>query len=322
MDSTTSPLIFSLLAFASIFLLFFGIDRILGSQKAAIDSRLDQYASRDGIAAQAEAITAQQEATRGLNKMLNTGGAAKQLAVELQRADLKLTPSEYILVNIASVLIGFLIALFLGRGNIIFGLIGGVIGFYLPRFYLRRLQAQRLAAFNNQLGDMLILLSNSLRSGYSLLQSIETVSKDMPAPMSVEFIRVVREIGLGLTIEEALGHLLQRIQSEDLDMVITAINIQHEVGGNLSEILDTIAETIRERVRIKGQIRALTSQQRLSGNVVSVLPLLLGVFMFVFNPAYLDRMFQQTCGIAMLVTGGITILLGYFAIRKITDIEV
>ena len=317
-----SPILFSILAFLSVFVLFFGLDRVMGSQKADIDSRMDRYANRISQVGESDTIVGQPGVTKGLNRMLASGSAAQRLAIDLQRADLKLTPSEFILINLAAILIGFLVALFLGRNNLLFGILGGLLGFYLPRFYLRRLQSQRLGAFNNQLGDMLILLSNSLRSGYSLLQSIETVSKDMPPPMSVEFVRVVREIGLGLTIEESLAHLLQRIQSEDLDMVITAINIQHEVGGNLSEILDTIAETIRERVRIKGQIRALTASQRMSGNVVSLLPIALGTFLFIFNPSYLSGMFTQTCGIIMLIAGGSTIMMGYFAIRKITDIEV
>ncbi len=317
-----TSIIYSVLAFLSVFAVFYGLERLLSNQKADIESRLDRYATRVSAMGESDAIASQPSVTKGLNQMLASGSAAQRLTVELQRADLKFTPSEFILLNIATILIGFLLALVLGRTNLIFALLGGLVGFYLPRLYIRRLQAQRLAAFNNQLGDMLILLSNSLRSGYSLLQSIETVSKDMPPPMSDEFVRVVREIGLGLTIEEALAHLLLRIQSEDLDMVITAINIQHEVGGNLSEILDTIAETIRERVRIKGQIKALTAQQRLSGNVVAVLPILLGVFLFIFNPTYLSKMFVETCGITMLVTGGFTILVGYIAIRKITNIEV
>ncbi len=317
-----TPIIYSALAFLSVFAIFFGLDRLLNSQKEDIDSRLDRYATRVAAMGEPELIAGSPNVTKGLNRMLASGTTAQRLAVELQRADLKLTPSEFILINIAAVLIGFLIALLLGHNNLIFALLGAVVGFYLPRFYIRRLQSQRLNAFNGQLGDMLILLSNSLRSGYSLLQSIETVSKDMPPPMSTEFVRVVREIGLGLTIEESLAHMLLRIQSEDLEMVITAINIQHEVGGNLSEILDTIAETIRERVRIKGQIRALTAQQRLSGNVVALLPIVLGTFLFVFNPSYLAKMFTETCGIIMLITGGIMIFIGYLAIRRITDIEV
>ncbi|MBI4788167.1 MAG: type II secretion system F family protein [Chloroflexi bacterium] len=313
---------FSLLAFLSIFMLFFGLDRALNSQSNVIESRLDRYASRPaGTAAMIEAVGSQPRMVTGLNRMIAARGSNK-LATDLARADVKLTPSEFILINVAAVLIGFLIALVLTRSNLILALVGGVVGFYMPRFYIRRLQARRLDAFNNQLGDTLILLSNSLRTGYSLLQSMETVSKELPPPISQEFARVVREIGLGLTIEEALAHLLERINSEDLDMAITAINIQHEVGGNLAEILDTIAHTIRERVRIKGQIRALTASQRMSGNVVALLPIAVGVFLTAFNPGYISGMWTDMCGIAMLIFGAITITSGYFAIRKITDIEV
>ena len=116
--------------------------------------------------------------------------------------------------------------------------------------------------------------------------------------------------------------MLERINSEDLDLVITAINIQHEVGGNLAEILDTIAHTIRERVRIKGQIRALTASQRMSGNVISLLPIAVGIFLAMFNPNYVSSLWSETCGIAMMIFGAVTIISGYLAIRKITDIEV
>jgi tight adherence protein B len=313
----------SALAFISIFSVFFGIDRILNSQSRAIGSRLDRYASRPATAAEAAARSEDKPpVVSGLNQMISSRSNSQQLATDLAQADLKLTPSEFILIQIASILIGFLIALFLGRGNLVLGLIGGIVGFYAPRLVVKQLQIRRLNAFNGQLGDTLILLANSLRSGYSLLQSMETVSKELAAPMSVEFSRVVREIGLGLTIQEALQHLLERINSEDLDLVITAINIQHEVGGNLAEILDTIAHTIRERVRIKGQIRALTASQRMSGNVISILPIAVGVFLAIFNPQYVSSLWSETCGIMMLLFGSVTIISGYLAIRKITDIEV
>lgn len=312
----------AVLAFLSVFLLFFGIDRLLSSQTEGIESRLDRYATRTAEAASVAQRAGQSRLTEGLNRAISGRNSSKQLATMLARADLKLTPSEFIVFNIIAVLIGFLIALFLGNSNFVFALLGGVVGFYIPRFYVRRLQGQRLNAFNNQLGDTLVLLANTLRSGYSLLQAMETVARELPPPMSVEFARVVREIGLGLTIEEALAHLLERINSEDLDLVITAINVQHEVGGNLAEILDTISHTIRERVRIKGQIQAMTATQRLSGNVVALLPVALGVFMFIFNPTYLSKMWQELCGIIMLIFGAITITVGYFAIQKITDIEV
>ncbi len=311
----------SLLAFLSIFLLFYGLDRAM-SQPDAISSRLDRYASR--AATQAEGPSAdiyQPRVFRGLNRMI-VAGSSRRILTELARADLKLTPAEYVLSNFAVTLLSFLVALLISRGSLIFALIGGVIGFYLPRFYLRYLQAKRLNAFNNQLSDTLILLANSLRSGYSLLQSMETVSKELPPPMSIEFARVTREIGLGLTIQEGLDHMLERINSDDLDLIITAIDIQHEVGGNLAEILDTIAHTIRERVRIKGQIRALTASQRLSGNIVALLPVALGFVLFFINPGYVSNLFKESCGIIMLIFGAVTIVTGYFTIRRITSIEV
>ncbi len=313
---------FGLMTFLSVFLVFFGLDRVMNSSTDVIESRLDRYATR---ATALEAEPAARAAARGdnrLNRFIASRNASQRLAVELSRADMALKPSEFILFNVATTLGGFLIILMLTRTNLVGALVGGLLGFYIPRMYVRFRQGKRLDAFNNQLGDTLILVSNSLRSGYALLQSMETVSRELPPPMSTEFGRVVREIGLGIGLEEALAHMLQRIPSDDLDMVITTINIQHEVGGNLAEILDTIAHTIRERVRIKGQIRALTASQRMSGNVVAILPIALGAFMTVFNPGYIGRMFSESCGVMMLIFGGVTITAGYLAIRKITQIEV
>ncbi len=316
----SAPLILSLIAFLSVFVFFLGLQRVITASTEDIESRLDRYAAR--MVAQTETAPAEKpERLRGLGGLLGSD-TAKKIATELGRADIKLTPSEYIALNILAVIFGFGLMFVLGRGSLILGLLGGVLGFYAPRLWVRQMQARRLNAFNNQLGDTLILLSNSLRSGYSLLQSLETVSRELPPPMSTEFARVVREIGLGLTIEEALAHMLERIQSDDLDLVITAINIQHEVGGNLAEILDTIAHTIRERVRIKGQIRALTAQQRFSGYVVSLLPFILGVVLFMINPTYIGQMFTEPCGIVMLITAGLMIVSGYIIIGRITNIEV
>ncbi len=313
----------SLLAFISVFLLFLGVDSVLRGQKQVIESRLDRYASRAKTGdTTAVPVDNQARVVHKLNRLIVSQNASQRIATEIARADLKLTPQEYVLVNIASVLVCFLLVLWIMKSNLLLALIGGLVGFYIPRIYVRWLQAKRLNAFNNQLSDTLSLLSNSLRSGYSMLQSMETVSSELPPPMSVEFARVVREVGLGLTVEDALFHLLTRINSEDLDLVITAINIQHEVGGNLADILDTIAHTIRERVRIKGQIRSLTASQRLSGNVVALLPIAVGLFLTLFNPNYISGMWSDPCGLMMLGVGGVTVATGYLAIQKITQIEV
>jgi len=310
----------SLLAFLAVFLIFFGLDRLL-SQPNVIESRLDRYASRP-VAPGAMDAAGTQAGGRSLRNSLISASMGKQLAIQLARADLRLTPSEYVLINIGLVILGIALGFIIGGGNILPAIAGGIIGFYGLRFYVRYLQSKRLNAFNNQLSDTLLLLANALRSGYSLLQSMETVAKELPAPMSFEFERVTHEIGLGLTIEEALAHMLERLNSDDLDLIITAINIQHEVGGNLAEILDTIAHTIRERVRIKGQIRSLTAQQSLSGTVISLLPIVLGGVVFFVNPKYILTLFENSCGIIMMVVGGLMIIAGYFAIRRITAIEV
>ncbi len=318
-----SNLIVSGLFALGIFFIFFGLDILSASQTSTIESRLDRYATRQGTLNLPNQPGLNQPKANRLNRLL-AASAGSQIATEIARADLKFTVSEYVLLNIGTTLSGFLLALVLFEGDAryLFAIAGGVVGFYSPRFYIRRLQQKRLQAFNNQLGDTIVLLANSLRSGYSLLQSMETVSKELQPPMSVEFTRVTREIGLGLSIPESLANLLRRIPSDDLDMMITAINIQHEVGGNLADILDTIAFTIRERVRIVGEIRSITAQQRISATILSLLPVLLGVVMYLMTPKYMSQLWSNTCGWIMLFTGGAMIVAGYVVIQKIVSIEV
>ena len=193
-----------------------------------------------------------------------------------------------------------------------------------PRFYVRRQQTQRLNKFNDQLSDMLNLMVNGLRAGYSTLQAMEAVSKELPSPISDEFRRVVQEIQIGISMEASLDNLLRRIPSVDLDFVITAINVQREVGGNLSEILDTISFTIRERVRIKGEVRVLTAQVRTSGTVLAMIPLLLTAVLWFMNPEYLMS-FSLAGPVCTPIIIAVVVLLigsGYFIMMKIADIEV
>jgi tight adherence protein B len=166
------------------------------------------------------------------------------------------------------------------------------------------------------------LLANSLRSGFGIVQSMETVADQLPNPIAAEFHRVTQEIGLGLHYEEALNNMLRRVPSEDLDLMITAINIQGKVGGNLAEILDIIGHTIRERVRIKGEIRVLTAQQMISGYILIALPVLLSLVLYLINETYVGRMFTDPCGWIMIGTGVIMIVTGFLIIRKIVNIEV
>ena len=214
-------------------------------------------------------------------------------------------------------------------GNPIFLLIGALVGFLLPRFWLARRKSGRLGAFNKQLPDTITLIANALRAGSRSSRRSSSSFASRRPPISTEFGRVIREVNLGLPFDQALENMVRRVRSDDLELMATAISIQHQVGGNLAEILDSIAYTIRERVRIKGEIRTLTAQQRLSGYVVAGLPIGLAAFLFVAAPGFMEPMFANPpeilglpAGVIILMIGGFMMFLGFMFIRKIVDIEV
>jgi tight adherence protein B len=243
---------------------------------------------------------------------------------QLARADIKLTVAEYAALHVISMFAFFLAGYFLLFGQqIVMGVVSGFVGFFAPRLYVSRATSQRLIKFENQLPDTLGLWVNALRSGYSVLQSMEAIAKDSPEPTSTEFKRVVQEVQLGIDMEDALEHLLNRVESEDLDLVVTAVNIQREVGGNLAEILDVISHTIRERIKLKGEIRVLTAQGRITGYLISLLPIVLALFLYAINPDYMGNLFEnRTCGWPMLGAGLALIGIGMAVVQKIVDIDI
>ena len=272
--------------------------------------------------------------TMNLEQAIEERGLGRGLAVELARADLKLTVIEFWALNVISVIV--ITGLFwLIYGGFVLPLVGAVVGYFLPKFYLKMRQKARLKKFNNQLGDGITLMANGLRSGYSLLQAMDAVGREMPEPLALEFRRVVREVALGVDNDRAFSNLLRRVPSDDLDLMITAINVQHEVGGNLAEILEIIGFVIRERVRIKGEIAVLTAQGQLSGYIISGLPVAMGLLLYAMNQEYIGKMIfsceslnipaercTQPCGWIMVGIGVLMILAGFYAIQRIIDIEV
>jgi tight adherence protein B len=263
----------------------------------------------------------------------------QSLTRSLARADIKMKVGEFILLTIILTILGAFIGFFLGGGassgeegstlSLLVSLpgmiIGGLVGFFAPTFYMRRQQGKRLIKFDNQLADMLSLMVNGLRAGYSTMQAMEAVSKELPPPISDEFRRVVQEMQLGIPMDTALDNLTRRIPSKDLDLVVTAINVQREVGGNLAEILDTISHTIRERVRVKGEIRVLTSQVMMSGRVLAIMPVAVIILMYFLNRQYMMRFFNPATrmyGIPALIAGAVMIVIGYTVMQKIAKIEV
>lgn len=306
----------------ALILLIVGIVVSVSSERSMVEERLGRYVeTQQALPSEREKST---PLTDWLNRRVEKSSFGDRIQQDLSRADLKFKPGEYIaLVTIAIVLVAA-IGYFLGK-SIIVAIIGGIIGAYIPRWYIKRQQRKRLLKFNEQLADMLNLMVNGLRAGYSTMQAMEAISKELPPPISDEFRRVVQEMQLGIPMERALENLLNRIPSEDLDLVITAINVQREVGGNLAEILDTISFTIRERVRIKGEIRVLTTQVMYSGKFLSVLPLFVIGILYLLNREYMMTYFQPEnvpCGYIALGVAGLLIVAGYFTMTKLGDIEV
>jgi tight adherence protein B len=321
MDSLLSLSLFALTFFA-VLLIFIGLSRGVVRRQATIDDRLKQFGGRGNAAAAAAKQANGLQMARMLDRAVGRQTFAQRLARDLARADLKITVGEYLVAVAVCVCLGILIGIALK--NVVVGLVLVVAAVAVPRLVVNSKRSKRLREFNNQLADTITLLANSLRSGYSLLQAMELVSREARPPMSMEFERVVREVGLGRSPEEALGTLVRRIQSDDLDLMVTAINVQREVGGNLAEILDTISTTIRERVKLKGEIKVLTSQQQYSGYIIAAMPIALSLVLFAINPTYMLRLFTEThwCG-ACLVSSGLTMILaGFFVILKIVNIEV
>ena len=303
-------------------LLIIGVVVSVASERSLVEQRLGRYLE-DERPQEVDRESGRGIATEWLNRRVASSSMGDRVSRELARADLKFKVAEYFaLVFMSTVVTAFLA--YLIQPIIYSALIGGVIGFFLPRFYVKRQQTVRLIKFNDQLSDMLNLMVNGLRAGYSTMQALEAVSRELPTPISDEFRRVVQEMQIGIPMEKALENLLRRIPSEDLDFVVTAINVQREVGGNLSEILDTISFTIRERVRIKGEIRVMTANVRTSGAVLSLIPVFLSLALWFVSPEYIGSFFDRgpLCGwLAVGVIVGM-IASGYFVMMKIADIEV
>ncbi|MCS6909835.1 MAG: type II secretion system F family protein [Anaerolineales bacterium] len=297
---------------------------------SAVEERLGEFTRGSGtaVATRREAGTPRPSIlVEGLNRAIERRAFFEPIARDLARADIKLTVVEYLIVHIILALGVFVIVWFL-RQDWVPGLVAGALSLFAPRLYVGWRQRQRLNRFDGQLADMLNLVVNGLRAGYSVNQALESVSREMPPPISSEFRRVMQEIQLGIPQEDALANLTRRIPSKDLDFVVTAINVQREVGGNLAEILDTISFTIRERVRIRGEIQTLTAQGMITGYVISFLPIGLGVLLYFINPEYIGRFFfqetfaLQVCGWSMVITALMLIIIGFLIVRKIVSIEV
>ncbi|MCX6064539.1 MAG: type II secretion system F family protein [Chloroflexi bacterium] len=298
------------------------------SERTLVEDRLGRFLDGDQKSADKQKKEETPTAlTEWVNRRVESSSIGDKIAKNLARADLKFKSGEFVsFIFILASSLGFLAFLFGGSSlpaRLLSTALGVGFGIAGPIIYLRSQQGKRLTKFGSQLPDMLNLMVNGLRAGYSTMQAMEAVSKELPAPISDEFRRVVQEMQLGIPMDKALDNLIRRIPSDDLDFVITAINVQREVGGPLAEILDTIAFTIRERIRIKGEIRVMTSQVVMSGRILSGVPFVVFVLLWFINQEYMGEFFNNiVCGGSALVVGFIMIAVGYAVMMKIADIEV
>ncbi|RLL47154.1 type II secretion system protein [Oceanobacillus piezotolerans] len=208
------------------------------------------------------------------------------------------------------------------NGNLIILIVGFLIGYQLPALWLTTKEKKRIKEFNNGLPGMITSMVGSLRAGFSLPQSLQMVADESYSPIKEEVELVLKKMRYGTSLEDALLEWKERIPSEDLELMVEAIVIQRQVGGNLAFLLDKIVETIRGRAKIQNQIKTLTAQGRLSGIIISLLPAVLGLIIYFMNPSYIGMLFTNPIGIGMLVAGVVGGIIGFIFIRKITTIEV
>lgn len=239
---------------------------------------------------------------------------------KMQQADWPLMGTEFeIMLLIFGLLLGLVV--FLTTFDIMLTILALVVGIVLGLLFLNIYISRRQQAFTNQLGDMLQMVSNAMRAGFSFLQAFELIAREMDAPIGREVQKVVSEINVGATVDTALENMQKRVQSADFELVVTAVLIQRQVGGNLAQILDTIGATIEERVKVKREVKALTAQGRASGYLLSGLPFALGLILYTMNPDYLKPLWTETYGRMAIMLALVLQVIGFMVIRKIVDIK-
>ena len=291
---------------------------------AAVRNRLSGLMSGTSVVEPVATAALREDKKEGRFSGIAKGSLGEQLAYQIERADLTFTPGEYILARIGLLVIGAVAPYLVLQGveGMILGLVGAVIGYNIPKWYLNHRRKGRIAKLNAQLPEGLMIISNALKAGFGLLQALQNAADNLEHPIATEFGRTIHEMNIGSSAEEALVALSERSSSYDLDIVVTAILVQRTVGGNLGEILDTVADTMRERIRIRGEIQTLTAQQKLTGLVIGALPIGVGILFQFMSPGYISPLFTTITGKFMLGVAVVLEVIGILIIQRILNIEV
>lgn len=304
-------------------LIFFGALYVRRQQSTDIFHRLRRHVDEDDGKSQRtedflrRAVKFVKRAARPLRRMQFT----KNMDFKLRQAGVPLFGAEFIIVAIISATLGTII-LYVITLNMAIAPVGGLMIPLLMWLWVAMKLSRRRKAFTEQLGDCLTTVANALRAGYSFQQAMDVVAREMEPPMSTEFERMSTDVAMGVTLEDAMQQMNKRVGSPDFDLVVTAVLIQREIGGNLAQILDTISETIQERIRMKREINALTAQGRFSAIVLLMLPIVTAVFCWIFNNEQMQLFITEDVGHVAIAVAIVLELIGYLVIQKIVDIEV
>ena len=315
-------LILGLIAFAALALVLFILLRS-GSRGGEVEERMLVYATVPEFLQERKKGRTNPRLfriRRQLNSMLSVLGT-EDLNLQLMRADWKITSTEFILIRLGVMVGGFVLGWVI-FGFILSGIALAILANLLPGLFLRRSASRRQIKFESQLVDVLVLITGAVKTGFSLMQAIEVVTREMQPPASDEFRRVHIEVGLGIGLSQALDNLSSRMQNQDLDLVVTAVKIHNQVGGNLSTMLEAVTETVRERDRLFREARVITTQQRYTSYLISLLPIAIGLLMFMLNPDYIMQLFTNGIYIIIPILAAVGIIAGHFVLQRITKIEV
>jgi tight adherence protein B len=313
-------MVVSLLVAVAVVLGFVGVWRVTSTQDP-VAQRLERYGDTGAELQMADSDGFTAQRGRGdLGGGLGRLGFGRSLATSLVAADISLRVTEFVLIVLGTGAVGFVVGLL--RGSALLGIGLGAVGAYLPIIWVRIAVQRRQRAITEQLPDFLTLLVGALRAGYGLTQALEMLVEQLPPPTSVELGRVMRAVGLGLPVQQALTDMAERVGTDDMDLVTTAVTVQYDMGGNLAQTLEVIGDTVRDRIRMKREIRVLTAQQRLTGYILAVLPVAVGFGLFAINPVYFMGLFGPGWIRFLPLVAVVMQVIGFIVIRRIVDIEV
>jgi len=289
------------------------------SEKEIVDERVSKYFVGKELEDIADQVIKERH---GKKESKKTGQifVSKDFSDYILSSGIKFTPAEFIYIWLGLVFIPLLVLALVGANPITI-VAAAIVGFVIPPFLLQRSRKKIQELFTKQLGEALVIMGNAVRGGFSFRQAMDSIARDMQPPISSEFAKTIREINYGVSQQEALDHLTERMKNPDLDLLVCAVSISAQVGGNLSDILDIIASTIRDRIRIKQEVKVLTASGRMSALIIGLLPVFLVLVLMFMNPTYFGGFFQSTLGMILAVVGVIMEVIGFALIRKISNVK-